>query len=280
MKSSKPTPDMTIAKKPEDLKPWMRGPFELIRHADDHLKTNGDTDRRVALIGFDNAIEVSIDVYIRLHPKLRAGLEIKREEVEAAQRNYHTKIEFLDKHVQAHQIPLSLPVDEIVWFHQLRNELYHSGNGMVPEEHVICGARKAALAVFQALFGLNIAALLGDRCIKPKQAIQRPVVQSQNPEMEFLGWFIELEQEIRKALPKGDERPMAMRQMWQTLLKGRPDLVDLAPEIDELSKTRNAIVHGQPILRGQGGKLESRMETILQVLERLNVGGATSLPNQ
>lgn len=44
--------------KSDDLKPWMRGPFELIRHADRHLKANGDTDRRIALIGFDNAIEI------------------------------------------------------------------------------------------------------------------------------------------------------------------------------------------------------------------------------
>jgi hypothetical protein len=48
-----------------DLKPWMHGPFELIRHADGHLREGDDTDRRIALIGFDNAIEVSIDVYVR-----------------------------------------------------------------------------------------------------------------------------------------------------------------------------------------------------------------------
>jgi hypothetical protein len=67
--------------------------------------------------------------------------------VDQALRNYHTKIEFLDNHVQTLQIKLSIPVDEIVWYHQLRNELYHAGNGMVPEVRVIEGARSAALAV-------------------------------------------------------------------------------------------------------------------------------------
>jgi hypothetical protein len=131
----------------ESLKPWMRGPFELIRHAEGHLRAKGDTDRRIALIGFDNAIEVSIDMFVRLHPTARAGFELRREVVDQALRNYHTKIEFLDNHVQTLQIKLSIPVDEIVWYHQLRNELYHAGNGMVPEVRVIEGARSAALAV-------------------------------------------------------------------------------------------------------------------------------------
>jgi hypothetical protein len=269
---------MTIAKTIADLKPWMRGPFELIRHAAGHLQANGDTDRRISLIGFDNAIEVSIDVYVRLHPKLRSGLTIEREEIEAAQRNYHAKIEFLDKHVQARQIPLSVPVDEIVWYHQLRNELYHSGNGMVPEEHVIIGACRAALAVFRALFGLDVSGLIDGRGTKP-EAIQVPVVKSQNPEMEFLRWFIELEQEVRKKLPKGDDRPMSLRQMWQVLLNDRPQLRDLEPHIAELTRVRDALVHGQPIFVGERDKLESRMETILEIQERLDTGRGPGLTN-
>jgi hypothetical protein len=269
---------MNAAEDPGTLKPWMRGPFELIRHADGHLKDNGDTDRRIALIGFDNAIEVSIDVFIRLHPRLRAGVEIKRDEGEQAQRNYHTKIEFLDKHVQARQIPLSIPVDEIVWFHQLRNELYHSGNGMVPEAHVITGARAAALAVFQALFGLDVSGLLGAQGMSPEHVVQRPAIQTQNPEMEFLGWFIEMEQAIRQALPHGDARPMATRQMWQALLKERPDLSDLTPDFDELTRHRNAVVHGQPVFGHDSGKLNDRMETVLRVLDRLQAKVGTRRP--
>jgi hypothetical protein len=44
--------------------PWLHGPLELIKHANGHLLADGDTDRRIALIGFDNAIEVCIDVFL------------------------------------------------------------------------------------------------------------------------------------------------------------------------------------------------------------------------
>jgi hypothetical protein len=78
----------------QSLPPWARGPFELIRHATEHLKMDGDTDRRIALIGFDNAIEACIDVFQSLHPKVHEGIEISSADVEKARKNYHPKLEF------------------------------------------------------------------------------------------------------------------------------------------------------------------------------------------
>ena len=48
------------------LKPWAKGPFELILHAEIHLRKGDDYDRRLALISFDNSIEVAISTYLSL----------------------------------------------------------------------------------------------------------------------------------------------------------------------------------------------------------------------
>ncbi len=142
------------------LQPWMRGPFELIRHAYGHFASDGDTDRRIALIGFDNAIEVSIDVYLRLPPRVRNGVEIAKAEKDHAIQNFHTKIEFLDKHVAARKLTLSVPVETLLWYHELRNELYHAGNGMVPERHVVAGALEGAHRIWRSIaIGDKIALL-------------------------------------------------------------------------------------------------------------------------
>ena len=256
------------AMKIEDLKPWMRGPFELIRHADGHLKAKGDTDRRIALIGFDNAIEVSIDVFIRLHPKLRNGVEIPKAEVEAATRNYHTKIEFLDNHVQTRQIPLSISVLEILWFHQLRNELYHSGNGMVPEEHVILGARAAALAVFKALFKVDAFDLVADGRPPEKERLQWAPVQSENPQMEFLRWFIKLEGELRKLSRAKGNRKISFSQMWHSVSEARPELLGLNSLAAEVIQTRNSIVHGQTSVPEKD--LKRQLKWIKDMINRLH----------
>lgn len=51
-----------------DLVPWAYGPFELLLHAELHLRAGEDFDRRMAMISFDNAIEVTITAYLSLKP--------------------------------------------------------------------------------------------------------------------------------------------------------------------------------------------------------------------
>lgn len=232
-----------------DLAPWARGPFELIKHADGHLKDAGDTDRRIALIGFDNAIEVCIDVFIKLHPKLRGGLELRNEDVEKATRNYHTKIEWLDKYVEANDLEIQFSIEEIVWYHTLRNELYHSGNGMVPEMHVLEGVRTAALAVFSTLFRIDISPMLGSDLPKRNKPTEKILFAAQNDEMEFLRLFIEFERALELTLksisPKPDARPRAARQMWEeykSLSKTPPEWDKV---VQKVMPMRNLIAHGQ-----------------------------------
>ena len=83
-----------------NLQPWAIGPFELILHAEEHLRKGEDFDRRIALISFDNSIEVSITTYLSLHPIHRGNRSYKREDVERWLHNYHTKLEFLDCELQ------------------------------------------------------------------------------------------------------------------------------------------------------------------------------------
>lgn len=67
------------------------------------------------------------------YPSFLRGLEFASEEVAKATRDYHTKIEWLDKYAEKKKLRLDFSIEEIVWYHSLRNELYHSGDGMVPE---------------------------------------------------------------------------------------------------------------------------------------------------
>jgi len=47
------------------LTPWALGPFEIILHAEMHYRDGDDLDRRIAIVGFDNAIELAIHTYLR-----------------------------------------------------------------------------------------------------------------------------------------------------------------------------------------------------------------------
>jgi hypothetical protein len=190
-----------------------------------------------------------IDVYIRLHPKLRKGVELRREEVDAALKNYHTKLEFLDKHVSSGTAGPAVPVETILWYHQLRNELYHSGNGMVPERHVVEGALEAALAVFSALFGTDPSPVVkGTRTTSPPRAAI-PVSSQHSEQMEFLRAFIEFEQTLVTLVgpiqPRANRAGPSVPEMWRAATEDNGSLRGDSDRVIEIVRIRNMLVHAR-----------------------------------
>jgi hypothetical protein len=46
--------------------PWASGPGEILRHGLDLLRKDSDTNRRLAMIAIDNAVELMIKTYLGL----------------------------------------------------------------------------------------------------------------------------------------------------------------------------------------------------------------------
>jgi hypothetical protein len=134
------------------LPPWAHGPFELLLHAEGHLRSGGDFDRRIALITFDNAIEVAVATYLTLNPIQRGNRSYATADVEAWLNNYHTKLEFVETELDRRSLVWLVEKPHIVWAHDHRNEQYHGGHKGTPEKRVLEIVRRAALWVFGLLF--------------------------------------------------------------------------------------------------------------------------------
>lgn len=134
------------------LHPWAYGPFELLFHAEDHYRGTGDFDRRIALISFDNAVEVAITTYLSLHPIQRGNRTYKKDDVEKWMRNYHSKLDFLDEELKSRSLPWAVEKSYIIYAHEHRNEQYHGGSKGTPEKHVLKIIRSAALWIFGVLY--------------------------------------------------------------------------------------------------------------------------------
>src|SRR5438128_8915645 len=106
------------------LPPWAKGPFELLVHAEGHLVDGEDFDRRMALISFDNAIEVAITTYLTLHPIQRGNRIYKNDDVEKWLRNYHSRLEFVEAELKARSQVWAVPQSHLIWAHEHRNEQY------------------------------------------------------------------------------------------------------------------------------------------------------------
>jgi len=110
-----------------ELPPWAKGPFELLVHAEGHLIVGEDFERRIALISFDNAIEVAIATYLTLNPIQRGKRSYKREDVEKWLNDYHTKLDFLESELAARGMPWLVEKSHLLWAHDHRNEQCHGG---------------------------------------------------------------------------------------------------------------------------------------------------------
>jgi len=137
------------------LKPWAYGPFEVLMHAETHYRKFEDLDRRIAMIGFDNAIEVAITTYVALHPIQRGDREYAKSVVDACLKNFHTKVDFFLEECLRRSINPGAKKDEIIWFHDVRNGQYHSGGAAIPQRRELDGVRAAAIEVFGVLFDQN-----------------------------------------------------------------------------------------------------------------------------
>jgi hypothetical protein len=139
------------------LPPWANGPFELLVHAECHLIDGEDFDRRIALISFDDAIEIAITTYLTLNPIQRGNREYQKSDVERWLANYHSKLDFLEAELVNRGLTWEVEKSHIVWAHGHRNEQYHGGQKGIPEKNVLALVREAALWVFSVLFEVSNA---------------------------------------------------------------------------------------------------------------------------
>lgn len=149
------------------LKPWATRPFELIVHGEIHFRRGADYDRRLALVSFDNSIEVTIAAYLKLNPAHRGDRSYPAAEVANWLRNFHTRVDFFLDENKNRGLPEHKSKEEIVWYHNQRNEHYHGGGASVPEKTTLDGVRQSALWIFSVLFEVpNIEQLLEEELAK------------------------------------------------------------------------------------------------------------------
>ena len=165
MDKNSENPEMrSVVAEPRPLPKYARGPFELLRHAHGHFLAArntkdphmGDVDRRVALVGFDNAIEVALLAHIRRNGDAATIKALNNSQFE----KFYEKLNYLERHIVANdpQSEISLPLLRAI--HNTRNKFYHEWDDNLPSLNSLEEARDEAVKVFISLFGHNPELLL------------------------------------------------------------------------------------------------------------------------
>lgn len=146
--------------------PWASGPGEILRHGLELLRTDTDTNRRLAMISIDNAVELMMKTFLGL-PRRISGLNISRKQYQEISESFTALLDALEQHASERLEGVDLGTIE--WYHRLRNELYHQGNGLTVERDKVEIYAELANILFNNLFGIKLvepptskAGLLGE----------------------------------------------------------------------------------------------------------------------
>jgi HAMP domain-containing protein len=211
--------------------PWASGPGEILQHGLSLLQKDSDVNRRLAMISIDNAVELMVKTFLGL-PKRVTGLQIGRDKFREISESFPKLLDALEEHASEKLSGVDLGIIE--WYHRLRNELYHQGNGLTVERDKVEVYAELAKLLFKNLFGVDL-----------------PVKESQP--MEILGTFMAAwsrieraaaEIAMRRGFGQGTTRMMPPLQLVRTLEEGRVISVDMARDLDEMRRLRNNVAHG------------------------------------
>jgi len=211
--------------------PWATGPGEILQHGLSLLQKDSDVNRRLAMICIDNSVELLVKTFLGL-PKRVTGLQIGREKFREISESFPRLLDALEEHASDKLAGVDLGIIE--WYHRLRNELYHQGNGLTVERDKVEVYAELAKLLFKNLFGFDL-----------------PV--KENHAMEVLGTFMAAwsrieraagEISLRRGYSHGVVRPVMPLQLMRTLLENRIISERMMHELDELRRFRNEVVHG------------------------------------
>jgi len=133
--------------------PWINGPAEILKHGLKLLLEDSDVNRRLSMISIDNSVELMIKTYLGL-PKRITKLTISRKDYQEFSNNFNDLLDALEKYDNDKLVGINL--GEIEWYHRLRNELYHQGNGLTIEKDKVEVYAELAKLLFKNLFGFYL----------------------------------------------------------------------------------------------------------------------------
>ena len=209
-------------------KPWVVGPKELLQHAEEHVKVNGKSgfDLRIAMISIDNSIELMIKTFLGLPQRARGRKGPPRKKLEEAV-GFPELIDLLEEF--AGDLIKGIELGDLEWYHRIRNNLYHSGNGITVDENQVRSFLQVGIILFETLFEAKFKSELP----KSKSAI-------------FLDAWIELENRLQTASlpyfskPHHTPRGILVERLFEKKIVDE-EFVKL---FNHLQTERNYIAHG------------------------------------
>lgn len=254
---------------PRARQPWASGPAEILQHGVNLLNQDSDQNRRLAILSIDNAVDLMIKTYLGL-PKRVTGLQISRSDYSEISESFPKLLDSLEANCPDKLE--GIEISEVEWYHRLRNQLYHQGNGLTVEREKVEFYAELAQLLFQRLFGFQLeikkpeSTILIGRFIKAWAEIEiilARLVRHNVPES--------LADEVQKTNRSSTRSALRSVHLLATIGALSPSA---SSEVRLLNELRNGLVHGH--VENVDASAVKRVEDLRSLLSRcVPISGST-----
>ena len=134
--------------------PWQSGPTELIKYAIEHLHREGEFNQRIAFLLLDVGVETLFKTFLQL-PEAVTGTKVSfSERVKASEGNFHELTLGIKK--EAENRLDNIDLTHVQFYHDLRNKLYHQGNGITVPADKVEGYAAIAVKCLKSLLDVDL----------------------------------------------------------------------------------------------------------------------------
>lgn len=213
------------------MKPWARGPEELLNHAVEHIQRGSSFDNRIAFISIDNATELIIRTYLGLPKRIRKTDGPSRKTLQGAASSFPDLLDVLEEHGSEKLEGIDL--GDIEWYHRLRNTLYHEGSGVTVDAEKVDSYLQIARILFKNLLDEELATELD---LAPQSVLGEIVLRSSQLEHNVRILY-------RKHFPTEDPQGVRVRVAISLLAEKGVIPPEIVMQVSEASAVRNEAVH-------------------------------------
>ena len=134
--------------------PWQSGPTELIRYALDHLHRPSDLSQRIAFLLLDVGVETLFKTFLELPEEVTGAKMSYSKRRAAVEGSFHDLLEGLKE--AAGDRLAGIELTHVQFYHNLRNKLYHQGNGITIPVDKANGYASIAVELLRRLLSVDL----------------------------------------------------------------------------------------------------------------------------
>lgn len=240
-------------------KPWMIGSLELLNHAQGHLELGTSFDLRIAMVSTDVAVENMLKSYLSSPVEKKGVRHINREEMDSINKSFYSLLLGSQKY-SVTKIEKD-DFNEILWYHSIRNRIYHSGDGVTVDSNTVETYLAIAKNLFSNLFEERIEQFLES---KPSTSIGEFFLlwREVMPQLERLANLMNLSYAVH------DPRYMALPRLVARKMVPKSVQADLK----EIREFRHDITHGdKEISQKEVAQKIVKLQSLLKTLKDVEV---------